>query len=135
MAGHTRCGLRDTPRRRRAICCPDALHSDVGRPRMRLLFTLVFVSMLAPAGPALSARAPAPPRSAPPVRPSSAEADSLRAAYAADRSRTEQELKESPTSYLAAVARKDFGDKTSLVVGRAADCDLRLDDPELAAHQ
>jgi uncharacterized protein (DUF1684 family) len=32
------------------------------------------------------------------------------------------------------VARTDFGDKAALVLGRAADCDLKVDDPELAAH-
>ena len=63
-----------------------------------------------------------------------AEAESLLAAYRADRADTEKALRESPTSYLAAVGRTDFDDKRSLVVGRASDCDLRLDDPELAAH-
>ncbi len=66
------------------------------------------------------------------TRPS--EADSLHAAYRADRADTEKALRESPTSYLAAVARTDFGEKSALVLGRAADCDLRLDDPELASH-
>jgi uncharacterized protein (DUF1684 family) len=63
-----------------------------------------------------------------------AAADSIRAAYAKDRADTEKDLRESPTSYLAAVARTDFGDKSALVLGRAADCDLRVNDPELAAH-
>lgn len=59
---------------------------------------------------------------------------SILAAYDKDRADTEKDLRESPTSYLAAVARTDFGDKTSLVLGRAADCDLRVDDPEVSAH-
>lgn len=70
----------------------------------------------------------------PPVRVTAAEADSLRAAYAKDRTDTDRDLREGATSYLAAVARTDFGEKNALVLGRAADCDLRIDDPELAAH-
>ena len=63
-----------------------------------------------------------------------AETDSLLTTYRADRADAEKALRESPTSYLAAVGRTDFNDKRSLVVGRAADCDLRLDDPEVAAR-
>jgi uncharacterized protein (DUF1684 family) len=62
------------------------------------------------------------------------DADSLRAAYARDRADTERDLKEGATSYLAAVARTDFGERAALVVGRAADCDLRVDDAEFAPH-
>ena len=69
-----------------------------------------------------------------PVKVAPAVADSIRAAYEKDRSDTEKQLKEGATSYLAAVARTDFGDKPALVLGRAADCDLKVDDPELAAH-
>ena len=69
-----------------------------------------------------------------PVTVAPAAAASIRAAYEKDRTDTEQHLRESPTSYLAAVARTDFGDKPALVLGRATDCDLRVDDPELAAH-
>ena len=74
------------------------------------------------------------PRGAEPVRVAAAEAESLVAAYATDRADTEKSLRESRTSYLAAVARKDFEDKPSLVLGRDAACDLRVDDPELAAR-
>src|SRR5262245_38365309 len=69
-----------------------------------------------------------------PVKLAPAASDTIMAAYEKDRSETEQHLRESPTSYLAAVARTDFGDKTTLVLGSAADCDLRVDDPDLAAH-
>jgi hypothetical protein len=83
--------------------------------------------------PACVAPASAGPRGADPVPLAGArEADSLRAAYAADRADTEKWLRESPTSYLAAVGRTDFGAKASLVLGRAAGCDLRVDDPEFA---
>jgi uncharacterized protein (DUF1684 family) len=77
---------------------------------------------------ALAAKSVGPEKVAP------AASDSLLAGYEKDRADTEQHLRESPTSYLAAVARTDFGEKTSLVLGSAADCDLRIDDPELAAH-
>jgi len=69
-----------------------------------------------------------------PVKVLPAAADSIRAGYEKDRADTEKQLREGPTSYLAAVARTDFGEKTALVLGRAADCDLRVDDPEVAAH-
>ena len=69
-----------------------------------------------------------------PVKVLPAAADSIRAGYEEDRADTEKQLREGPTSYLAAVARTDFGEKTALVLGRAADCDLRVDDPEVAAH-
>jgi uncharacterized protein (DUF1684 family) len=69
-----------------------------------------------------------------PVKVAPAASDSIRAAYEKDRAETEQHLRESPTSYLAAVARTDFGEKRTLVLGRAADCDLRIDDPDLADH-
>ena len=74
------------------------------------------------------------PRGADPVRVSSAEAESLVADYATHRADSEKSLREGRTSYLAAVARKDFEDKPSLVLGRDAACDLRVDDPELAAR-
>ncbi|MBI1799572.1 MAG: DUF1684 domain-containing protein [Candidatus Eisenbacteria bacterium] len=61
-------------------------------------------------------------------------ADSLRSAYLKDRADTEEWLKSKPTSYLAAIARLDFGDKRTLIVGREAACDVRIDDPELAAR-
>lgn len=69
-----------------------------------------------------------------PVKVAPDSARSILAAYEKDRTDTEQQLREGQTSYLAAVARTDFGDKTALVLGRAADCDLKVDDPEVAAH-
>jgi uncharacterized protein (DUF1684 family) len=63
-----------------------------------------------------------------------AAADSLRAVYAKDRADSEHELQTGATSYLAAVARTDFAERTSLVVGSAKDCDLRVDDAEFAPH-
>jgi len=103
-------------------------------PRARIaratVVPLMLVAMFALAAtPAAGARGVGPERITDP-----AVQDSLRNAYEKDRADTQKWLRESPTSYLAAVARTDFGEKSSMVLGRAADCDLRVDDPELAAH-
>ncbi len=60
---------------------------------------------------------------------SAVEADTLLKSYAKDRTDTQEWLKSSPTSYLATVQRRDFGDRTSLAVGSAAGNDVRLEDP------
>jgi len=51
-----------------------------------------------------------------------------------DRADTEQWLKSDISSYLATVDRRDFEQKKTLTVGRAADNDVRIDDPAFAAH-
>jgi len=60
---------------------------------------------------------------------SAAEADTLLQSYAKDRADTEEWLKTSPTSYLATILRRDFGNSTSLTVGSAAGNDVRIEDP------
>lgn len=60
---------------------------------------------------------------------SAAEADTLLRSYAKDRAETEEWLKSAPTSYLATVLRRDFGDRTSVTVGSAAGNDVRIQDP------
>ncbi|MCE9601912.1 MAG: DUF1684 domain-containing protein [Gemmatimonadetes bacterium] len=80
-----------------------------------------------------AAAAPTRPRPTPPAQLSPAQADSLRAAYEKDRLETGENLKSGATSYLAAIGRTDFDGRTALVVGRAADADLRIDDTEIAA--
>jgi hypothetical protein len=50
------------------------------------------------------------------------------------RADAERALRSSPTSYLATVARHDFGDRTRLTVGRAADNDVRLEDQGVLPH-
>ena len=52
----------------------------------------------------------------------------------AARAESEHALRTSPTSYLATVDRRDFGDKATLTVGRAADNDLRIDDASISGH-
>jgi uncharacterized protein (DUF1684 family) len=51
-----------------------------------------------------------------------------------NRQDTERTLRTSPTSYLATVGRKDFGDKTILTVGRAEDNDVRLEGDDIRPH-
>ena len=70
----------------------------------------------------------------PPVKLAGAERDSLQAASQKDRHETEAWLQSGATSYLAAVKRVDFEQRTKLVVGSAADCDLRLPAEAVAPH-
>jgi uncharacterized protein (DUF1684 family) len=78
--------------------------------------------------------APAPPSvtAANPVKLAPALADSLTAAILKDRADTDEWLKTAPTSYLATVQRRDFGEKAMLVVGSEAGADVRIDDAEVA---
>jgi len=62
------------------------------------------------------------------------QADSLTAGILKDRADTRDWLEKSPSSYLATILRRDFGDRVRLTVGRAADNDVRIDDPAIAAH-
>lgn len=51
-----------------------------------------------------------------------------------DRADTQKWLQSDPTSYLATIDRRDFEQKKTLSVGRAADNDVRIDDPAVSAH-
>jgi hypothetical protein len=51
-----------------------------------------------------------------------------------DRADTQAWLRSDPTSYLATVDRRDFANRKTLTVGRAADNDMRIDDPDVSAH-
>jgi len=93
-----------------------------------MLATLAALLTLAAAAP------PAPPGLPGPVVLTPAAADTIRRGIEKDREQTREWLKTSPTSYLAAIRRVDFGDKTALTVGRAADNDVRIDDPEVEPH-
>lgn len=63
-----------------------------------------------------------------PSHPAPAEADSIRAAIEKDRKDTDDWLREKPTSYLATILRRDFGEAPSLTVGSAAGNDVRIED-------
>lgn len=69
-----------------------------------------------------------------PVKLSRDAAHAVVAGIEKDRADTEAWLKSDPTSYLATVDRVDFAGRRTLTIGRAADSDLRIDDPAFAAH-
>jgi uncharacterized protein (DUF1684 family) len=70
----------------------------------------------------------------PPEKLDAAARDSLAKAIEKDRADTEDYLRTQPTSYFAAVNRVDFGPLKTLVVGRARDCGVVVDDPEMPEH-
>ena len=51
-----------------------------------------------------------------------------------DRAETREWLRSNPRSYLAAVDRIDFGEKSALTVGRADDNDVRLSADDIEPH-
>ena len=65
-------------------------------------------------------------RPAQPVRLTKATAEAITKEIEQQRAEAQGSLRSSPTSYLAAVARTDFGNKPALTVGSAADNDVRL---------
>jgi uncharacterized protein (DUF1684 family) len=69
-----------------------------------------------------------------PVRLSSNEAATVLKEIEKDRTDTQKWLQSDPTSYLATIDRRDFEQKNTLSVGRAADNDVRIDDPAIAPH-
>jgi len=69
-----------------------------------------------------------------PVMLTTAERDSLEKTVLKDRSATEIWLQTAPTSYLAAVARRDFGAKNVITLGTDPASDLRLVDSTLKAR-
>lgn len=84
--------------------------------------------------PLVLALALAPITPAGPARLAPAERDSLVKAWNTARTADQEALRTSPTSYLAAVQRVDFGIARRLVVGSAMDCDVRVNDPGMPAH-
>lgn len=91
---------------------------------MRSLALVVVVSFALSAGPGPTG----------PVRLSKVEAAEITARIEKDRAQSQTWLRGDPTSYLAAVARKDFGSSRTLTVGSAPDNDVRVDAPGTAAH-
>lgn len=75
----------------------------------------------------------APPPSGPAVL-SPTVADTVRRHIEKDREDTREWLRSKPTSYLATVTRRDFGESPRLTVGRDPASDVRIDDPEVAPH-
>jgi hypothetical protein len=91
-----------------------------------VLLVLLIGSAAAPSAPA--------PAATPPVHLEKAVADEIIKAVEKDRADTESWLKSDSTSYLATVDRRDFGEKSSLTVGGAADNDVQLNDPGVLPH-
>ena len=79
-------------------------------------------------------RSPNRERSAPRGRSSSpkAAAEAVITALQKDRADSEKWLRSDATSYLATIARKDFGDRKTLTIGRAADNDVGVGVPGIA---
>ena len=102
-----------------------------------MLVVLAAVLSLASTTPAAQGppgRVASPAQLAVPVKLAPAEAETLKAAILRDRKQGLEWLKSAPTSYLATVQRQDFGARATLTVGRAADNDVRLDDPSVQPH-
>jgi len=86
---------------------------------------------------ALSCAAAAPATGAAPADPivcTPQQADSLRLEIQSNRTQTLDWLKSGANSYLATVQRVDFGGRERLVVGSAADADVRISDSTVAEH-
>lgn len=73
-------------------------------------------------------------RVAGPVKLDRAAADAVAKDIEKDRAETREWLRSSPTSYLAAVDRIDFGTKSTLTVGGADDSDVRLPAADVEPH-
>ena len=99
---------------------------------MSNLHALPAVALLSVAVPLVLAAAGAGP--AGPVALTPAQREAVTREIEKDRADTEQWLKSDISSYLATVDRRDFEQKKTLTVGRAADNDVRVDDPAFTAH-
>src|SRR5205085_7265832 len=69
-----------------------------------------------------------------PVALSKTAADTVLKEIEKDRADTQKWLQSDPTSYLAAIDRRDFGTARTMTIGRAADNDLRIDAAAVAPH-
>lgn len=98
---------------------------------MHMTQTLVVLGLASAAAVALAAAAPGP---AQPVVLTTAERAKVLEALAKERAAAETWLQHDRTSYLATVDRRDFENRTTLTVGRAAGNDVRVDDPAFTAH-
>jgi hypothetical protein len=73
-------------------------------------------------------------RAGSPVKLDKAAAQAVVKEIEKDRADTREWLRSDPKSYLASIDRVDFGERTSLSVGRAADNDIRLDSADIEPH-
>lgn len=82
----------------------------------------------------MSCTRPQPEAPASPVKPDISAAEKIIKEIEKDRADTQEWLRSSAYSYLAAVDRVNFEDKKTLTVGRAADNDLRLSAEDIEPH-
>lgn len=101
--------------------------------RKALCFLFPFALMLTACS-YFSSKAPGEAEAARPVMIDKEKAGAVIKGIEKDRADTESWLRSSPTSYLAAIDRIDFGEKPSLTVGSAADNDVRLASPDIEPH-
>lgn len=102
------------------------VEAEKARTRSRRRFASVILVVIAASSLMASQSVPAE------LTPQAAAA--ARATLERSRAEADRTLRESPTSYLATVARQDFGERTTLTVGRAPDNDVRLDAADLQPH-
>jgi uncharacterized protein (DUF1684 family) len=102
--------------------------------RLRVAIALVAISALGTAVWAQPAAERAMPKSAAPVKLSKDAAAAALKDIEKDRADTQKWLQSEPTSYLATVDRRDFGNRKTMTIGRAADNDLRIDAMPFTAH-
>ena len=98
----------------------------------KILLIFFLVAWTLPGCKLFSDKSPA--QTAKPVSMSKEAAESAIREIEKDRAETKEWLGSSPRSYLAAVNRIDFGQKAALTVGRAADCDVRIESPDIESH-
>jgi uncharacterized protein (DUF1684 family) len=84
--------------------------------------------------PSAGSQPPTPAALAHPEPLTKALADSLASAILAVRAETAEWLRSKPSSYLATIARNDFEEKTTLVVGSAPDADVRIEASDVKPH-
>jgi uncharacterized protein (DUF1684 family) len=102
---------------------------------MKRFFCILLPLAFMPAGCSyFSSRAPSESKAGRPVKMDPAQADAIVRNIEKDRRETEEWLREKPTSYLAAIARIDFGDNSTLTVGSAPGNDVRLSAPDIEPH-
>jgi uncharacterized protein len=96
-----------------------------------ILFSLVFLSIGCQSAKYNTAKTITAER---PIHLDNAATDAIKKEIDKDRTETREWLRTSPTSYLAAIDRVDFGQKNTLTIGKADDNDVRLTASDIEPH-
>jgi uncharacterized protein (DUF1684 family) len=96
-----------------------------------ILFSLVFLSIGCRSAKQNSARTTSAER---PIHLDNAAAEAIKKEIEKDRAEIREWLRTSPTSYLAAIDRIDFGQRNMLTVGKTDDNDVQLTAPDIEPH-